>query len=147
MRKPSSALHPVDINDPRRTAIARGALLRGVDGSIIMTRRAPRHYGTAYEQFYGCGHGISPDAKKHVYRSDSLEALMIPGRMDWFIKKGTAIKPALSSFSWIVRIQPRQEPDFLFMSSLYSYELDGAPEYRWQKPTGTFSIPFSPPPR
>lgn len=130
----------------RRTAIARGALLRGIDGSIIMTRRAERHYGSDFGFYYDPQDTVPPGGADHLYFDPFLEELMLPGKMNWYVKKGAKIEPSRSSFQWISQVTPGHQPTFVFSSTLYDCELEEAPEYLWQKPTGTPSAPiFSPP--
>jgi hypothetical protein len=71
------------------TAVVRGAVLRGVEGNIVISRKARMHYGTSYATVY--------DEDKHQvherYWSPLWERWMVSDRMQWHIAKGDAISP------------------------------------------------------
>lgn len=65
------------------TAVVRGAVLKGVEGSMVMSRRSRWHYGTSYATvFDGAKHPISAR-----YWSPLWERWMISDRMQWHIAK------------------------------------------------------------
>ncbi|ROT43734.1 actin-like ATPase domain-containing protein [Sodiomyces alkalinus F11] len=72
------------------TAVVRGAVLRGVEGSMVISRKARMHYGTSYATVY--------DEAKHSvserYWSPLWERWMVSDRMQWHIAKGQAISPS-----------------------------------------------------
>ncbi|KAI1430656.1 actin-like ATPase domain-containing protein [Xylaria sp. CBS 124048] len=72
------------------TAVVRGAVLRGLEGSMVVSRRARMHYGTSYATVY--------DEERHSvgerYWSPLWERWMVSDRMQWHIAKGEAITPS-----------------------------------------------------
>ncbi|KAI0162396.1 hypothetical protein BJ166DRAFT_266467 [Pestalotiopsis sp. NC0098] len=71
------------------TAVVRGAVLRGLEGNMVISRKARMHYGTSYATVY--------DESKHSvterYWSPLWERWMVSDRMQWHIAKGEAISP------------------------------------------------------
>jgi len=65
------------------TAVVRGAVLRGMEGSMVEKRRSRWHYGTSYATVF--------DEKKHPvedrYWSPLWERWMVSDRMQWHIAK------------------------------------------------------------
>jgi hypothetical protein len=65
------------------TAVVRGAVLRGLEGSMVISRKARMHYGTSYATVY--------DEEKHSvserYWSPLWERWMVSDRMQWHIAK------------------------------------------------------------
>lgn len=65
------------------TAVVRGAVLRGLEGSMVVSRKARMHYGTSYATVY--------DEDKHQvterYWSPLWERWMVSDRMQWHIAK------------------------------------------------------------
>jgi hypothetical protein len=67
------------------TAVVRGAVIRGLEGSVVMSRRSRMHYGTSYATIFD-------DAKhplKDRYWSPLWERWMVSDRMQWHIAKVT----------------------------------------------------------
>jgi hypothetical protein len=69
------------------TAVVRGAVIRGIEGSPVVTRRARWHYGTSYATVF--------DEMKHPlkdrYWSPLWEKWMVSDRMQWHIGKGAQL--------------------------------------------------------
>src|SRR3569833_2768401 len=65
------------------TAVVRGAVLRGLEGNMVISRKARFHYGTSYATVY--------DEEKHSvserYWSPLWERWMESDRMQWHIAK------------------------------------------------------------
>ena len=65
------------------TAVVRGAVLRGIEGSLVEKRRSRWHYGTSYATVF--------DENKHPvedrYWSPLWERWMVSDRMQWHIAK------------------------------------------------------------
>lgn len=65
------------------TAVVRGAVLRGLEGSMVVSRRSRWHYGTSYATVF--------DEDKHPisdrYWSPLWERWMVSDRMQWHIAK------------------------------------------------------------
>lgn len=71
------------------TAVVRGAVLRGLEGNMVISRKARMHYGTSYATVYDDEkHGVS-----ERYWSPLWERWMVSDRMQWHIAKGEAISP------------------------------------------------------
>ena len=76
-----------------RSAIARGALLRGLDGSIVMARRAPRHYGSLAHCLLTSA--CPPGAREHAYLCQNENVMLVPGVIQWYVEKvGTHLLPS-----------------------------------------------------
>ncbi len=73
------------------TAVVRGAVLRGLEGSMVISRKARFHYGTSYATVY--------DEEKHSvserYWSPLWERWMVSDRMQWHIAKVSAATAVL----------------------------------------------------
>ncbi len=65
------------------TAVVRGAVLRGLEGNMVISRKSRMHYGTSYATVY--------DEDKHSvserYWSPLWERWMVSDRMQWHIAK------------------------------------------------------------
>jgi len=80
------------------TAVVRGAVLRGLEGNMVISRKARMHYGTSYATVY--------DEEKHSvgerYWSPLWERWMVSDRMQWHIAKVSLFFPrAQVSLLWI----------------------------------------------
>ncbi|TKA62967.1 hypothetical protein B0A49_11022 [Cryomyces minteri] len=87
------------------TAVVRGAVLRGVEGSIVLNRKSRWHYGTSYATVY--------DETKHPitdrYWSPLWERWMVSDRMQWHIAKGATVSPDTPiSFHYTRNFRPSQ---------------------------------------
>jgi hypothetical protein len=75
----------------RRTAIVRGAVLRGLDGSIVRERRARRNYGCtasiSYEE--ALAQNGPRGLENHTHFNPVMGELQVEGNMTWFIKKAS----------------------------------------------------------
>ncbi|KFH41742.1 Heat shock 70 kDa protein 12A-like protein [Hapsidospora chrysogenum ATCC 11550] len=71
------------------TAVVRGAVLRGLEGNMVISRKSRMHYGTSYATVY--------DEEKHSvserYWSPLWERWMVSDRMQWHIAKGESLSP------------------------------------------------------
>ena len=82
---------PIEVMQPvyAWTAVVRGAVLRGLEGSMVLSRRARYHYGTSYATVY--------DESKHSvserYWSPLWERWMVSDRMQWHIAKDDSMSP------------------------------------------------------
>ena len=65
------------------TAVVRGAVLRGLEGNMVISRKSRMYYGTSYATVY--------DEDKHTvserYWSPLWERWMVSDRMQWHIAK------------------------------------------------------------
>ena len=77
------------------TAVVRGAVLRGLEGSMVVSRKARMHYGTSYATVY--------DEDKHQvserYWSPLWERWMVSDRMQWHITKARFLFQMFNIFS------------------------------------------------
>lgn len=71
------------------TAVVRGAVLRGLEGNMVISRKARMHYGTSYATVF--------DEEKHSvserYWSPLWERWMVSDRMQWHIAKVSHLGP------------------------------------------------------
>lgn len=74
------------------TAVVRGAVLRGLEGNMVISRKARMHYGTSYATVF--------DEEKHSvserYWSPLWERWMVSDRMQWHIAKVRSWHPVFS---------------------------------------------------
>lgn len=81
------------------TAVVRGAVLRGLEGNMVISRKSRMHYGTSFATVY--------DEEKHSvserYWSPLWERWMVSDRMQWHIAKVCFFIVALISMSNKVR--------------------------------------------
>lgn len=87
------------------TAVVRGAVLRGLEGNMVISRKSRMHYGTSYATVY--------DEEKHSvserYWSPLWERWMVSDRMQWHIAKGEALSPlAPIAFHYTRNFRPGQ---------------------------------------
>ncbi|KAK0384295.1 hypothetical protein NLU13_8383 [Sarocladium strictum] len=87
------------------TAVVRGAVLRGLEGNMVISRKSRMHYGTSYATVY--------DEDKHAvserYWSPLWERWMVSDRMQWHIAKGEALSPlAPIAFHYTRNFRPGQ---------------------------------------
>jgi len=76
---------PIEVMHPMYawTAVVRGAVIRGLEGSMVISRRSRWHYGTSYATVFDeSKHGI-----KDRYWSPLWERWMVSDRMQWHIAK------------------------------------------------------------
>ena len=76
------------------TAVVRGAVLRGLEGNMVISRKSRMHYGTSYATVY--------DEEKHSvserYWSPLWERWMVSDRMQWHIAKVSARQHDLNTY-------------------------------------------------
>ncbi|KAF2027542.1 actin-like ATPase domain-containing protein [Setomelanomma holmii] len=87
------------------TAVVRGAVLRGLEGSMVVSRRSRWHYGTSYATVF--------DEAKHPisdrYWSPLWERWMVSDRMQWHIAKGAQVSESTPiSFHYTRNFRPGQ---------------------------------------
>ncbi|KAH8174888.1 hsp70 protein [Sarocladium implicatum] len=87
------------------TAVVRGAVLRGLEGNMVISRKSRMHYGTSYATVY--------DEEVHAvserYWSPLWERWMVSDRMQWHIAKGEALSPlAPIAFHYTRNFRPGQ---------------------------------------
>jgi actin-like ATPase involved in cell morphogenesis len=84
--KAANDIHePIEVMHPMYawTAVVRGAVIRGLEGSMVVSRRSRWHYGTSYATVF--------DETRHPvkdrYWSPLWERWMVSDRMQWHIAK------------------------------------------------------------
>ncbi|RDA89077.1 hypothetical protein CP532_2219 [Ophiocordyceps camponoti-leonardi (nom. inval.)] len=87
------------------TAVVRGAVLRGLEGSMVVSRKARMHYGTSYATVFDEGkHSLA-----ERYWSPLWERWMVSDRMQWHIAKGESLSPlAPIAFHYTRNFRPGQ---------------------------------------
>ncbi|KAG6060631.1 hypothetical protein E4U17_003803 [Claviceps sp. LM77 group G4] len=105
------------------TAVVRGAVLRGLEGSMVVSRRSRMHYGTSYATVY--------DEGKHAlgerYWSPLWERWMVSNRMQWHIAKGDALSPLEPiAFHYTRNFRPGQS--LIVTDDLLACEADDPPK-------------------
>ncbi|KAK4987678.1 hypothetical protein LTR50_004425 [Elasticomyces elasticus] len=105
------------------TAVVRGAVLRGLEGSMVLSRRSRWHYGTSYATVF--------DETKHPvedrYWSPLWERWMVSDRMQWHIAKGDPVSPDTPiSFHYTRNFRPGQS--LIVQDDLIACAADTAPD-------------------
>jgi hypothetical protein len=83
------------------TAVVRGAVLRGLEGNMVISRKSRMHYGTSYATVY--------DEDRHSvtdrYWSPLWERWMVSDRMQWHIAKvSIPLRPRYLQLTFLGRI-------------------------------------------
>ncbi|KAI1509974.1 Hsp70 family protein [Pyrenophora tritici-repentis] len=120
-----SASQSVEIYQPIHawTAVVRGAVLRGLEGNMVISRRSRWHYGTSYATVF--------DDTKHPmsdrYWSPLWERWMVSDRMQWHIAKGAQVSESRPiSFHYTRNFRPGQS--LIVEDDLIACDADVAPE-------------------
>ncbi|KXL43111.1 hypothetical protein M433DRAFT_100662 [Acidomyces richmondensis BFW] len=105
------------------TAVVRGAVIRGIEGTVVDKRKSRFHYGTSYATVF--------DEQKHPisdrYWSPLWERWMVSDRMQWHISKGTPISSETPiSFHYTRNFRPNQS--LIVEDELISCDMDEAPD-------------------
>ncbi|GME65215.1 actin-like ATPase domain-containing protein [Neofusicoccum parvum] len=105
------------------TAVVRGAVLRGLEGSMVVSRRSRCHYGTSYATVF--------DEAKHSvaerYWSPLWERWMVSDRMQWHIRKDEQLSDSAPvSFHYTRNFRPGQS--LVVEDDLIACDWDEAPE-------------------
>lgn len=117
--------HAIEVMQPiyAWTSVVRGAVLRGLEGSVVVSRRSRFHYGTSYATVF--------DETKHPvkdrYWSPLWERWMVSDRMQWHIAKGEQISEQTPiSFHYTRNFRPGQS--LIVEDDLIACEWDEAPD-------------------
>ncbi|KAI9770801.1 MAG: hypothetical protein M1840_003051 [Geoglossum simile] len=105
------------------TAVVRGAVLRGLEGSMVVSRRSRWHYGTSYATVF--------DEDRHPvsdrYWSPLWERWMVSDRMQWHIAKGEQVSERKAvSFHYTRNFRPNQS--LVVEDDLIACDADVAPD-------------------
>ncbi|SMR42561.1 unnamed protein product [Zymoseptoria tritici ST99CH_1A5] len=105
------------------TAVVRGAVLRGIEGSSVETRRSRWAYGTSYATVFNEAKHPAEDR----YWSPLWERWMVSDRMQWHLKKGAPISADQPiSFHYTRNFRPGQS--LLVEDDLIACESDDPPD-------------------
>ncbi|EPS31105.1 hypothetical protein PDE_06060 [Penicillium oxalicum 114-2] len=110
----------------RLTMSISGAVLRGVEGCQIDTRKARCHYGIRVSHLYDTG----SHEEKHRYWCPLEEKWKVDNCMSWFIRKGESIAESTSirlDFYRNIRAKPKFQ-SFVFEEELQFCVADLAPD-------------------
>ncbi|KAA8895128.1 hypothetical protein FN846DRAFT_922535 [Sphaerosporella brunnea] len=119
-----------------RTAIARGALVRGLDGSIVKQKRSRRHYGClSYTKYYP---DLGWDA--HAYWDSVEECWNVSGKLTWFLHKNDEVGDEMSTSFPFYRAYSELPRRLVFTETLTACDSDAAPEFQWMDPTAIYSV-------
>ncbi|KAI9682681.1 MAG: hypothetical protein M1829_006668 [Trizodia sp. TS-e1964] len=105
------------------TAVVRGAVLRGLEGSMVVSRRSRWHYGTSYATVF--------DEERHPvsdrYWSPLWERWMVSDRMQWHIAKGEQVSERKAvSFHYTRNFRPGQS--LIVEDDLIACDSDTSPD-------------------
>ncbi|KAF8249243.1 actin-like ATPase domain-containing protein [Wilcoxina mikolae CBS 423.85] len=136
-RKPIEVLQPPNA----LTAIARGALLRGLDGSIVKERCSTKNYGCTCITPFIPGKGM--DA--HMFWAAADDKYMVEGNLKWHITRNQVIGVSDSTsieFYRLVSIpaNPSERPYMMFTDELLACDLDNAPDFKWKNPNSIYRV-------
>ena len=148
---------------------ARGALLRGLDGSIVKQRRSRKNYGCMSSTHFQAGRGWD----SHKYWESSDERYMVDEHLNWYItrvatpppsspiiphgqrkgltmatigeEKNQALEGNESTSIQFYRMVPvprsGAQPYLVFTDELLACDLDDAPDFKWKNPSCTIPLP------
>jgi hypothetical protein len=98
------------------TAVVRGAVLRGLEGNMVISRKSRMHYGTSYATVY--------DEEKHSvserYWSPLWERWMVSDRMQWHIAKVYKFPARCSQSMWKTNLRNRARLCHLYPQSRFT---------------------------
>ncbi|KAK8143159.1 hypothetical protein G3M48_007622 [Beauveria asiatica] len=109
------------------SAIVCGAVLRGLEGSIVREKKCRRHYGTMFAHKYDpVEHGNYDRSKRRVYTDPFYHDERLTGFIDWQISKGAKVdKDTEINHNFNSYVTARTLSRKL---DLYSCNLDTAPD-------------------
>ncbi|KAM0670580.1 hypothetical protein MY8738_000775 [Beauveria namnaoensis] len=110
------------------SAIVCGAVLRGLEGSIVREKKCRRHYGSEFSHVYVPARHENYDRnKRRVYHRPFANRKYLTGFIGWQINKGEKIhKDTDINFSATYAMEGK--PPFAAKLILYSCNLDMAPD-------------------
>ncbi|KAF8538632.1 hypothetical protein BDD12DRAFT_806001 [Trichophaea hybrida] len=139
MKPAIEVLQPVNA----QTAIARGALLRGLEGSMVKGRRARRYYGCISTPLWFPGQGIAID--EHRFWDSADDSFWVSGLMNWYIKHNMILGDHVSTSMEFFRLVPvdtshGDESDLVFIDELFACDSVEAPDYQWQDKDAIYQV-------
>ncbi|KAF8245037.1 actin-like ATPase domain-containing protein [Wilcoxina mikolae CBS 423.85] len=137
-----------------RSAIARGALLRGLDGSIVKQRRSRRCYGSRSSvarpkedaKYWNSttntwNHSYS-SMGDHIFWDPQTDTSRVSGHLNWYIVKDMIvgnIEPVMIDFFRSIPI-PAAPRDFIFHTPLFACDLMDPPDFKWKNPKAIYRV-------
>ncbi|KAF8857613.1 hsp70-like protein [Acephala macrosclerotiorum] len=110
------------------SAIVCGAVLRGLEGSIVETKFCRRHYGHSMSKEYDPATDFNYDANKRYLWTDEFDGRkMLSGVMIWEMAKGSEIDETTEIVSDF-NLHFHEGSPMMIEHKLYSSSLDAAPE-------------------
>ncbi|KAF1995081.1 hsp70-like protein [Amniculicola lignicola CBS 123094] len=111
------------------SAIVRGAVLRGLEGSIVDIKKCRRHYGhTLSKEYEPSIHYNFDENKRHLWKNTfDKNKQMLSGFMYWEMEKGAEIDETTEILSEFVCHYTEGNP-MVLEHKLYSCSLDAAPD-------------------
>ncbi|KAI5856588.1 hypothetical protein BZA05DRAFT_416244 [Tricharina praecox] len=134
----------IEVLQPVNAAIARGALLRGFDGSIVMSRRAPRYYGGSF----GTPFTGAMEMRPHTYLSEGSKSVLVHESMEWHVGnslpraaiQGALIEPSgWSEYGCYLEILANAKPNLVTSLKLHACD-DDPPAFIWQNPSAVYQV-------
>ncbi|KAA8913169.1 hypothetical protein FN846DRAFT_916415 [Sphaerosporella brunnea] len=119
-----------------RTAIARGALMRGLDGSVVKEKRSRRHYGFEVQAPFIADKGWD----KHKCYNWIEEKWFVDGKLLWFLHKNDKIGDTMSASFKVYRVFDNLPRNLIFTVELRACDTDDSPEFIWMDPTALYSV-------
>ncbi|KAL7276607.1 hypothetical protein RUND412_000411 [Rhizina undulata] len=116
------------------TAITRGALIRGLDGSFVRDQIARRHYGVGFREEYVAG-----KRGKEKYRTwdSTQEKWMVPNQINWTIDKGMVLEEG-KTFSISLYRTVCEDTSRIFFDDLRACNTDKRPS--WDNPNFCYTV-------
>jgi len=124
-----------------RSAIARGALHRGLEGSMVRKRRSRLNYGYMYCTKFS--EGMSVDLRRRKRWNSSLDGYYINDSLQWYIKRNEVIAQTAVvtyPFVYMVKVPTRGPPNLRFTDALLACDLDHPPDYNFENPSAIETV-------
>ncbi|KKA20665.1 hypothetical protein T310_5307 [Rasamsonia emersonii CBS 393.64] len=126
-RRLKNAYPTIDVMQPPNawSAVVRGAVIRGLDGNQVESRRARRHYGVSCYKRYEAEHHNKNEARWDPIEEDWF----VDDRMRWYVRKGESISendPIKMSFYRVWKCKDANK--ITFTETLYFCNKDRAPD-------------------
>ncbi|KAF8242419.1 actin-like ATPase domain-containing protein [Wilcoxina mikolae CBS 423.85] len=132
---PGTLIEVLSPPEPRH-AVARGALLRGLEGTIVRERRARINYGCSAVVPYVPGEGL----EDHICWQRASDEFVVDGHMDWYIQRDT-LSTSISFYRMVPVPSGRYaRPSLVFHDDLLAYNYDDPPDYSWRIPGAVYCV-------
>jgi len=124
-----------------RSAIARGALQRGLEGSMVHKRRSRRNYGHLFSTRFS--ESMPVDLRSRKSWSSSFDNYYIKDKLQWYIKRNEVIaQTAVVTYPFVrmVKVPTHGPPNLRFTQSLLACDLDNPPDYKFKNPSAIETV-------